>query len=180
MSENEKENQWGSVVDRGVVQARQTRVDPIRVKGIMRRDRKVSTLIVVESICHRISGESPEGVRYQFSRELQSNEETWQRRFNVTTEWQPLPLGWIADNGLESSMVRIQNEEGKFDTIPTPEQQAECDKRIVEIKYDSANDDEVWLILPQESFRGCPKKCDLLVIRSQYGQAKVSIIATPA
>ena len=91
-------------------------------------------ITVVETLYHQgVLGEIPTTVTSQFSRELESDEQPYQRRCKVGEDPQPLDMGWIEGVG----EIHIQNEEGRFLQIqPTPEEQANIAKKKLRLGLD--------------------------------------------
>lgn len=133
-------------------------------------------LTVVETVYHQTFGEQPVSVESRFERELQSDEQMYQRRKIATEEWQPLDLGWVEEVGC----VVAQNTEGQFlQLIPTPEQRAENAKKILEVAYLPAAG-MVFYVPPGESLRLYPSHPKQLVIRCQAGTVKYTVNIIPA
>ncbi len=131
-------------------------------------------LTVVETVYHRQYGEEATAVESRFTRELQTQEQSYTRRLKVEEEWRSLDTGWIIQVG----MLVIQNTEGKFlQQIPSEADKAEALKKTIEIKHDGS--EGCWLILPGESIRVCPSDASSLRIRCQLGTARFTVHIFP-
>ena len=138
-------------------------------------------LTVVETVYHRPFGQEPKSAEFRFSRELETNEQVYERRLKVGEEWQPLDCGWLGDN---VGMLSIHNHEGEsLQVNPTDEEQESISKRIVELAYDYVDMSEYdygsWLVPPGESFRGYPRSPKELRIRCQSGTAWITLYLYP-
>jgi hypothetical protein len=131
-------------------------------------------LTVVETVYHQVSGEQPQSVESRFDRELQSDEQMYQRCKVATEEWQPLDLGWVPDPGT----IVIENNEGILQQVnPTPEQQEELAKKILVLSQDSGLGFEVR---PGESFRFSHDAPGVLLLRCRSGSARYRISVIPS
>jgi hypothetical protein len=67
-----------------------------------------------------------------FSRMLETDEQVWRREIPIGPDWEPIPLGWLADKPI--ALITIHNREGRFTQLqPTPEERAAATARIVEV-----------------------------------------------
>lgn len=136
-----------------------------------------SRIVVVEKIYHQLQGEQPIGCEHQYSQELRTDEQPYERRCVATEEWQPLDCGWLED----VSMLHIVNEEGQFKQVnPTDEERAEAAKKILEVGHYLPHECSDWLILPGQSMRGCPMTAGQLHIRCRSGKACYRLRFYPA
>jgi hypothetical protein len=132
------------------------------------------TITVVQTVYHQPAGEEPTAVTLQYVRPLETSEQPYVRKIKVGESWQPLDLGWIEQPG----MILLVNDEGKFtQTIPTPEERAEAEAKVVEVGLGSPP----WLIPPQGSFLGMSSGIGrrLVNLRCQKGTARVTIHVYP-
>jgi len=124
------------------------------------------------------AGEQPESFDVQWSKDLASNETPFRRNtFKVTNEWMLLNLAWLQTSKLR--MLCLVNEEGKFfNTIPTAEELAESNAKVVELSTDKSHV-STWLVRPGESMHGCPNTVEGIWVRCLSGEAKISIYVVP-
>jgi hypothetical protein len=139
-------------------------------------------LTVVETVYHQPAGEPPVSVDFRFSRDLDSVEQSYRRQLTATEDWKSLDHGWIEQAG----MLVIQNLEGKFRANPTDEERAEAAAKVLEVAHRVDEDPAagvwdcaVWLVLPGESFRGCPSDIKRLVVRSRSAPLRFSVFILP-
>jgi len=131
---------------------------------------------VVETIYHQVQGEQPTTIDSRYSRNLETNEQLYQRRFTVAEDWTLIDLGWAGKN---VSLLHISNEEGRFPhNIPTLEELEEAAKRIIEVSYVPTSG-MGWSIPPRESMRGLPTKVESLFLRCACGKAKCILTLVP-
>lgn len=88
-------------------------------------------ITVLETLYHQgVLGEKPTTVECQFERELESDEQPYQRRCKVGEDPQPLDVGWIEEVG----EIHIQNNEGRsLQVQPTEEEKAETAKKSLSL-----------------------------------------------
>jgi hypothetical protein len=141
----------------------------------------IDHLTIWEHVYFQRAGQETTDFETVSSRQLSNleEEEPYYRQTKATETWKPIDCGWFKDKSI--GMIVIRNDEGKFrQTIPTEEEAVEARKRILEVRYQGASDDHVFLILSQESFRATPKMAPSLEIRCQCGVAKFSLGVFPA
>lgn len=146
-------------------------------------DNPKNRITVVESIYHTEFGQNPSMIDARYSRELDSDEQLYQRRLTATEEWSRLDTGWIEEAGL---MV-IKNLTGEFLQIsPSEEEKEETKKKILELSYlvganpfDSLSEGLNWLIPPKETMKAVPSSVKTLFIRSQFGEIKYNLYLFP-
>jgi len=127
-------------------------------------------ITVVEGVYHMGVDVPTSGVDNRFSRQVESDEQPYSRRYTIGDNWTNLDFGWIERPG----MLVISNEEGKFlQRNPTDEEKKDIAGRIVEIAGTPP-----WLILPGESFRGVPAATPVQVI-CRKGSAKIVVTVMP-
>lgn len=122
--------------------------------------RPPSKLTVVETVYHQAYGGQARSVVSNFSRTLNSDEEVYQRRMDLTPEWQALDCGWIKS----CSMLLIENPPLRLQRVPTLEEAVENSKKVVEVSFLSANG---IIIFPGESARFTPTRPQELLLRAQ-------------
>jgi len=133
----------------------------------------------------------------RFARELESDEQVYQRTYSVGPDWKPLDLGWLREVG--ASMVVVENREGRnLQRVPFPDELLEIAERIVEIGFLDPLPEEPprdmfsapkmsptppiprLEVLPGESFRGTFTAPETVVIRARNGRTvKVTVTAVP-
>ena len=133
-------------------------------------------VFVIETIYHQpVSGfpTTALGDSTRFSRELESDEQPYERHKIAKHDWELLDHGWIDKCG----MFLLRNDEGFFSTNPTPEQREEVFKRVIEISFD--NKTPSILIPPKETCRFYPTDLSQIWLRCQEGTAKYSLYLIP-
>lgn len=137
---------------------------------------RTARLTVVEQLSYeQQNGKHPQ-VRSAYSRSIGSDEEVYQRSLPVTPAWAPVDTGWVSSPG----MIHLVNEEGKnLTVIPTREERAAIDSRIIEVKVDGADDSHVFLLWPGESMRVYPGPGLKLVARCPAGPARCALSIFP-
>jgi len=135
-----------------------------------------SRLVVVETAYYQPINESPLAVESRYSRELETDEQLYQR-FKVATEkWEALDKGWI---GSHPGLLLIQNTEGQnLQLKPTKEEKKELSQHVLELSLEN-NPTMAWLIPPGESMRAYPSDISSLLIRCQKGTAKYTLTLFP-
>ncbi len=129
---------------------------------------------VVETVCHRVVGEEATSLETGYSRDLESDEQVYERRAVATEKWQPLDCGWLEGN---VGLLIIRNEGGKSPQVnPTEAEKEELAKRVIEIAYPVSGR---WLIPPGASMRGYPIDASNLAIRCQHSTAKYRLFLIP-
>lgn len=150
-----------------------------------------SRITVVDMVYHQPADLPPTtmlGDAMRFSRELESDEQPYERRLLATEDWKPLDCGWISKVG----MLLLRNDEGFFSVRPTPEQRAEVALRVIEITFDyclnpsdsplcSSTDPygRCILVPPGESCRFFPEDAKSLRVRCRSGRAQYTISLSP-
>lgn len=130
---------------------------------------------VVETVYHAPAGRSPTPIESRFERKLETDEQLYQRYMKVGEKWTPLDCGWLGEN---VGMLLIHNEEGlNLFTIPTEEELAAINARVVELSYNRTG--EGWLVLPRESMRACPSSTKGLFMRCRSGEANITVSLIP-
>lgn len=133
-------------------------------------------ITVVESLYYQPFGGNPSVIDCRYDRWLDCvDEQPYSRKSKVGEEWIPLDIGWITACGL----LHIENNEGKFPfRIPTAEEKAESNAKVLEINY--AGSERCLLVPPGESTRIIPSHPKDLLIRCRKGQAKFTVTAFPS
>jgi hypothetical protein len=112
-----------------------------------------------------------------FCQLLTTEEQVWRRIVVVTSEWTPVPLGWL--DGQPVSMIILKNEEGQFFQVqPTQEERDAAAARIIEVgvEYDGKIH-PFTIVRPHMNARFEP--VGPIHIRCQTDHAKVNIIGVP-
>lgn len=132
-------------------------------------------LTVVEQVAHyAVGSHQPMVVDARYTKFLDSSEDAYRRRLTIGDQWQHIDCGWVTD----CEMLCITNSEGtNFAVIPSPEERAEVDKRIIEVRI---GEGLVFTeIPPGESARLRPVNLSFYEIRSQYQKAKITLTLIP-
>lgn len=139
--------------------------------------RPKSRVTVVQTISHEQANRDSEGIWCGFSRELQSDEQIWERVYKVTEEWSKLDCGWFT--GLGCSHVLVRNQEGKSLLVnPSFEQRQQTKLKILELSFDGGITPHC-LIAAGEVFRVTPVSLDQLALRCRSGQAEIILNIFP-
>lgn len=129
-------------------------------------------ITIVERIYHRIVGENPIVEDTTFSKELQTDEQVYQRRCRVSETPEPLDLGWFQDKPQDVGYIRITNDEGKFLQVqPTEEEKAETASHMLLLSG--------FKIEPGDSFRAIPLDVTKLRICSASETTRFTLTVYP-
>ena len=132
-----------------------------------------SRLIVVETVYYQPMEGQPTTMLgeqgHRFVRQLDSDEEPYQRKKVATLEWQPLDRGWIET---ECSCLLIRNDLPSLDETPDP-------NNVIEVSFNTCADDGVLLIYPDESLRVCLLKLSSLRIRGRSEGLRYTLAIIP-
>ncbi len=136
-------------------------------------------LTVVEVIYCSHAGRNPTDIQSRFAYKLESDDQPYERERKIGLEWEPLAdkYCWLE----ESSMISIQNEEGRFIGVnPNDEELASVKEKVIEIgiKY---NDEIIVFaeIIPCRSIRFSPSNFRDLMIRSRNGITRAVVTIFP-
>lgn len=131
---------------------------------------------VVETVYHQVLGEEPTSLETRYNRDLESNEQVYERQAVATEEWKLLDCGWLSGN---VGLLVIRNEEGKSrQTNPTEAEKEELAKRVIEVCH-LGSVLGGWFIPPSTSMRGYPSHPPSLRIRCLHGTAKYRLFLIP-
>lgn len=144
-----------------------------------------SRLTVVEQVYHTAvrDGHPDQPTQHAsvpFTRELESDEQVWQRTLKVGEAWQPIDQGWLDEAGV--GLLLLQNEEGRFtQTKPSPEEKEEAAKKVVEVgaSFITGASGMVFAVPAGESARVPNPDMNHLMIRCQHGTARVTVTLFP-
>lgn len=150
-------------------------------------------LTVVERIVHAGVGIEATEVSSAYQAPLSTREQVYRRNVTFDQGWRPLDLGWVGDR---CSLVHLSNREGeRYETIPTAEERADVEGRVIEIGVvvtEAGRDATQWdapttvivplfAVLPRESMRFCPAgPTDRLRVRCVLGTARATLVAFPS
>lgn len=144
----------------------------------MTKLKRVGRLVVVESVCHQLSGQEPTAESPRFSVELGSAQLPFKKVVIVGDEWQRIDVGWIEG---EASQVLVVNEEGRFlQGRPTPEQQERIDLRLVDVSLSVGIGEGIMVVPPSQHARFRPKELRKVAFRCPTGRARCTVIVFPA
>lgn len=134
-----------------------------------------SRITVVEQVYHQVSGDQPHLVESKFSRELESDEQPYERHLKVGEEPELLDCGWVK----KASQLLIINEEGRFlQTQPTEAEREELQLKVLEVYFGKLSIDS-WIVPPGESMRACPSSLVGVYLRSRSGILRLTLHALP-
>jgi len=131
---------------------------------------------VVDNVYHQVPDGPPStvgGDASRFSRELDSDEQVYERHKVAKNEWEPLDCGWIDKCG----MLVVRNDEGHFAVNPTEEQRKEVYRRIVEVSFDGVK--SRIQVPPQETCRFYPTDVKSIFLRCREGNARYTLCLVP-
>jgi hypothetical protein len=145
-------------------------------------------VVVTGQVCHRRHADQPTSTVFQFSRDLETEEQPYTRlchkgKSKAKEEWQPIDTGWLED---KVSLLVISNDEGGHtDVNLTPEALEEIKARVIEIGIELNTESSLLVIpfqyiLPKESLPISPIDITSYRIRCRKGSAKYTITAYPA
>lgn len=108
----------------------------------------------------------------------------YHRRIKIGESWQKVDCGWLE----RASFMDLGNDEGKYQVVPTREEKAIVDGRIVEVGVairvvEGTTEREVvgliTLIRPQESFPLPVADISTIRVRCQRGEARCTLNVFP-
>lgn len=89
-----------------------------------------SRMTINDSVYFQDASGQPISVGEPFAVAITKDEQPWVRKFKAVADWTLLDIGWIE----ESSCMVLANDEGKrLQTIPTADQWADIQSRIVQV-----------------------------------------------
>jgi hypothetical protein len=135
----------------------------------------LNRITVVETLYHKSGDNQPKGHEHRFTRQLESDEQAYERTCRVGEDWTLIDAGWL--NGAQIGMLILVNDEGKFpQTIPTAAEVAEASEKVLEL-----GTTECFAIVPPgESLRFVPYDITNLRVRSAHGTIKYTLKFYPA
>lgn len=129
----------------------------------------------------------PSGVEARFTRNLRSDEQMYERRSKVGPGWKPLPLPgpeWI--DPADCGMLSLKNLEGDdLAVVPTPDERAAIDAKVVEVGLSSSQTDPDAAVTPfarvrpGEAVRVEPVNLHLYRLRCPAGSARYALALVP-
>ncbi len=136
-----------------------------------------SRIVVVGSVYYQQGDSEGVGFSASFARDLDTDEQHFGPRIvTIGEDWQPAPLGWLD----KCSMLIIHNLEGTaLQTRPTPEENAQINRHVIEASLNPGEPIAVISILPREAHRICAIYPASVKIRCRHDKAKCSIVAIP-
>ena len=150
------------------------------------RPAEQARLGIVEQIYCYPPGAAPTLIDLREGFWLETDEQPYQRKLKVGTEWQPLDCGWLEGKGV--SLLVLVNEEGKHLTVvPSEQQKAAVSGRVVELGVqtmygmgDAPGIVPIAPLRPGLSLRFAPADAKALRLRSRAGEARVTLTLFPA
>lgn len=114
-----------------------------------------SSLTAVENIYFRQPGENPKHYATSFTRQVESDEEPYSRRFKVTKKHETLDFGWVRDVGV--GMFLLENlGPPPLQFNPSPEEKVEPKDLAIHLYLINSESWARWLIPVGESSRFNP------------------------
>lgn len=128
-------------------------------------------VIVVEQVTYQ-GGEPTLGFSQPpYSRDVQSDEQPYQRVMTIGEEWQLLDFGWIKDN---CGMLLVANKRPQRSTYPTPDEARAVEDAVIEFTVGGL----VFGYVPVgEDCRICP--VGQWQVRCRKGKAQIVVTAIP-
>lgn len=112
----------------------------------------------------------------RFGGPLVTDEQPFVRKFKVGPEWMPLPIGWIKS----ASQLVLSNDLDPPTVIPTEEERAKADARIIEVAVGSPADFIFACVRPGHSCRFEPVDLADLLVRCPAGETRATVTLIPA
>jgi hypothetical protein len=135
-------------------------------------------LTVTETVYYQYGQDQPVQASAQFGRTLDTEEQAYQRKVTVGEDWKPLDVGWA---GPVPAMLVVANDEHRYvpPTIPTPEEAAALEAKVVEVGVTPPNGAVVGFarVRPRETCRFEPSA--RVVVRCPAGRCRVVVFAAP-
>jgi hypothetical protein len=141
--------------------------------------RAKNRLTVVHQVNHVAQGFPGKTMVLAFDRELEVEEEAYERNMcKATEEWQEIDLGFLKGKSL--SYVFIRNNVGQnLQVNPSLEEKEKIAKKILEVVIGfKPLSLYSWLVPPGECFGGCPSSRSVWV-RCLSGEARYSLFVAP-
>lgn len=114
----------------------------------------------------------------RFSRQLDSDEQVYQRTITVKKGWQKLDLGWIAPGGC--SCLVLENKRPQWSAKPSQEEVDLAESMVVEVSFRGGIDTDSDAVLPVgETCRLRPTLRQPLYVSCPAGEARLTISAFP-
>lgn len=136
-------------------------------------------IVVTQTITHVPPRGEPTSIAVGTARNCRSDELPYRRpsgSFVVGGEWRAIDLGWLAEDPAQIGQVALYNTEGTtLEKIPTPEERAEIDRRVVEVAVVDCAGDPIptFLVRPGDVFRGEPTDVGRLRVRCRDPEQRV-------
>jgi len=102
----------------------------------------------------------------------QSQDQIYVRRILVGPEWQALDIGWVKEVGF----ILVENRPKRFQAMPTEEEQAEVEKKVLSIRNSEASE---WPIASGAFFFGKPQDISTVQIRCLSGETQAVVNIFP-
>lgn len=148
-------------------------------------DHGTGRITVTEQVSHNLKGEAPVAVSSSFYRPTETTEQPVIRHGLIIGEdWESLPVGWLTS----CEVLVLTNDEGrKLTKVPTPEEWAEIESRVLEFGVRALNGDPahplvvipVGFVRPRTSNRYSPLDLSAVYVRCRKFRAKYSVAIFP-
>ena len=133
-------------------------------------------LTVVESVYHQLSNQPPamlyRGEGHQFSRDLKSDEDAYERRCVATAEWTPLECGWVK----RCSHLLLRND---YSSPVRQPDESDANDHTLEIMFVGGDESSMMLLVPSESMRVHPVDPKSLMIRGRVSGVRYTLCIVP-
>lgn len=141
-------------------------------------------LTVVETVYFQIHTEQPTCCETRWMKAVSADEQPYARRFTLGPGWVPLDTGWLGDRPL-ACVVLANAEKVGGAILPTPEERAAHELRVIEIAFADPNGTRPvpagadLVVGPGESVRFQPAPGRQVFLRCASGTAKGSLNLFP-
>ena len=145
-----------------------------RIEDYPEPKKPIPRLTIVETLYHRTIESGIAEYVGRFTRDLQSDDEPYQRQKKIGEEWEPLDTGWLEVN---VGTVFIQNKAGTdLMRVPSDGEKEAISRQAIVIRF---NGSDGLIIPPKESARFCPVNSSTIEICSLSGTIRYSLCVVP-
>ena len=135
-------------------------------------------ITIGDRLYHQTTGDQAVVAGTSLSVMVESDEQVFHRRTQVSESTEALGLGWFAEKPEQISYVRIANEEGNFLQVnPTDEEREATAAKVLILSVSGV---PFCRVIPGDSIRLNPIDASKLAIQSASGVTRFSIHVYPA